>query len=70
MQALFQLQQATLAARARCGDRSIGTDVRAGLVRVVRAQWWDGGDGSVKPLTKPVPVAEAIEALNNLQPSR
>lgn len=37
MQTLIKLQQATLAARARTGDKHIATQVEAGLIDVVRS---------------------------------
>lgn len=45
MQTLIKLQQATLAARARTGDKHIATQVKAGLFDVVRAVPPESGKG-------------------------
>lgn len=59
MQDIIKLQTATLAARARTGDKALSTNVEAGQVRVVRVV----GE-TVTELTTGLTVAKAVEFLN------
>ena len=59
MQDIIKLQTATLAARARTGDKALSTNVAAGQVRVVRVV----GE-TVTELTGGLTVAKAVEFLN------
>lgn len=63
MNALFQLQQATLAARQRTGDKHIGTRIEAGRVQVVRAVPTTRGRFDVLPLSGWMTAQEAVDAI-------
>lgn len=66
---LAKLQAATLAARARTGDATIGTEVSGGLVRVVRVTYSAAGKSTVTPLTAPMSADAACAALDELKPA-
>lgn len=64
--ALFKLRDATVAAKARTGDTTLGTDVRSGQVRVVRVTYDAAGASTVAPVTGWVDFDVAISTLNAL----
>jgi hypothetical protein len=66
---VFEFQRATLAARARLNDRSIGTQVNErGLVRVVSTTYPAGRSRSdVKPLSDWLPQPEAMKFIQSMQ---
>lgn len=67
MNTLLRLQAATLAARARLNDQTIGTSVKDGLVQLERVVFVKGRKtAEVTPLSKPMPAADAIKALDAL----
>jgi len=67
MQELFDIQQATVAARQRTGDAAIATRVEAGRLQVGRATYQEGKSvGEFTPLTDWLPIKEAIRALESL----
>lgn len=65
MQALIQLQAATIAARAKTGDKHIGTQVKQGRIDVVRAVPPASGRGryTVTVLAASLPLADAVAYL-------
>ena len=69
MNALFQLQAATIAARNRTGNPHIGTQVAGGLVDVVIAVPPKAGKGryTVTVLHPRLDAASAVAALGRLQ---
>lgn len=69
MQALFKLQSATLAARAKTGDKHIGTQVKQGRIDVVRAVPPASGRGryTVTVLAASLPLADAVSYLGSMQ---
>lgn len=69
MNALAQLQTATLAARAKTGDKHIGTQVKQGRIDVVRAVPHASGRGSytVTVLAASLPLADAVAYLGTMQ---
>lgn len=69
MQALAQLQTATLAARAKTGDKHIGTQVKQGRFDVVRAVPPASGSGryTVTVLAAGLPLADAVAYLGSMQ---
>lgn len=69
MQALFQLQAATLAARVKTGDKHIGTQVANGRIDVVRAVPPASGRGryTVTVLAASLPLADAVAYLGAMQ---
>lgn len=68
--AMLLLQQATLRARQRCGDDSIGTRAHKGAVQVVRVQYDAAGSSTVSQLADCMTIAEAIEVLDELEPAK
>lgn len=65
---MFECRDATVAARARTGDRTIGTRVaQGGAIQVVRVVYpKKGGYATVTPLSEYLPAREAIAFLNAL----
>lgn len=65
---MANLQQATLEARKRTGDKSIATRVEAGRIQVVKVTYPAGGGGrsNVEPITEYMTIGEAIRALEAL----
>lgn len=59
MKNLIKLQTATIAARARTGDKSIATSVEGGMVRVESVR-----DDVVTTLTADMTVDQAVDFLN------
>lgn len=53
MPTIFDFQRATLAARQRLGDKSIGTRVNAGKIQVIRVSYpkEKRGFGSIEPIS-------------------
>lgn len=66
LQDMFTLRNATLAARQRTGDETIGTTVSAGKVQIVRVTFNAKGRSTVAPATDWLTVAEAVQALEAL----
>ena len=66
MQTLFSLQRATLAARQRLSDASIGTQVARGLVQVCRVTYPNGPRAAVKPVSGFMPAADAVVYLDRM----
>ena len=66
---MFQLQAATLAARAKTGDQHIGTQVAKGRVDVVRAVPPESGRGryTVTVLRAGLTPAQAVAHLEAMQ---
>lgn len=71
MQAVFQqlreIQAATLAARARLNDKTIGTQAKAGALQVIRVTYDAKGKATIVPVSGFVSHAEALEILNTLK---
>ena len=63
---LYKLRDATVAAKARTGDTTLGTDVRSGQVRVVRVTYNAAGASTVAPITGWIGFDAAISTLNAL----
>jgi hypothetical protein len=68
MNTLQQLVQATLDARKRAGNQDIGTQVKQGLIQVVRVTYppEKRGLAVVVPVTSVLPMVEAIRAIEAL----
>jgi hypothetical protein len=68
MVTLMDLRNATLSARERTNDRTIGTQVKAGKVQVVRVTYppGKGGRSVVTPITPFLTPEDAIRALDAL----
>lgn len=60
---IFQIRDATLACRKRNNDKSIGTSVKNGMMRVERVTYSKNGGSTVAPISKWLPVADAIDFL-------
>lgn len=67
MQAFAELQRATLDARSRLADQSIGTQVSNGKVQVVRVAYKQSGASSVTPVSAFLPMRDAVEFLQAMQ---
>jgi hypothetical protein len=63
---LADIRTATLAARQRTSDNSIGTEVSAGKIRVVRVEYDTKGKAVVTPLSGYTSAGAAIDILNAL----
>lgn len=63
----FTLQQATVAARDRLNDKTIGTRVDGGKVQVVRVTYPNGSNATVTPVSGFLQSDEAIAFLNGMQ---
>lgn len=61
------LRTATLAARARTGDNTIGVAVRRGTFQVQRITYPNGATAVIRPLTHWLDLSEAVEALNDME---
>ena len=65
---VFACQKATLAARARTGQKSIGTQVNEhGRIRVVHTTYNAKGSSTITPLTDWSTSDEAIAFLNQMK---
>lgn len=64
---LFSLQQATLAARARLNDQTIGTRVDAGKVQVVRITYPNGPNATVARVSGFLSPQAAVAFLQRMQ---
>lgn len=64
--ATLGIRQATMDARRRTGDGSIGTSVQIGYFRAERVTYKPNGASIVEPLTGWVSAAKVIEFLNAL----
>lgn len=65
-EAMMQLQQATLAARLRLNDKTIGTRVHSGTVQVIRVTYNARGISTVTPVSAYLPVAGAVAFLDQM----
>lgn len=61
------IQAATLAARERTGDKTIGTRVKQGRFQIVRVKYANGGKSTVTPLSDWLAGRQLVEALNALK---
>lgn len=66
MDIIFAIRRATMEARHRTGDNSIGTSADCGEIRVVRVTYGPSGVGVVQPLTGPMNADQVIEFLGTL----
>lgn len=67
MQILQQIQQATIAARTRTGDASIGTRCARGLFDVVRVTYSSTGTSTVQVVSAGLDAKSVVAHLNGLQ---
>lgn len=69
MNTLFDIQRATLAARARLADDAIGTRVDAGLVQVCRVTYPCGRHevANVEPISDFMPADQVAAYLDRMQ---
>ena len=67
MQALIQIQTATLYARERLSDNAISTQVENGKVQVTRVTYPDGANSLVEPVSGWMPVADVCGYLDSMQ---
>lgn len=63
---LRPLQTATLAARVRLNDQTIGTHVSRGLYQVIRVTYAKSGKSTVTPVSAWLPLSAVITALENM----
>ena len=63
---LFALRNATLDARVRMQDNTIGTRVEAGKLQLIRVTYDRRGVSTVAPFSGWMPMADAVAALNAL----
>ena len=68
MTTFADIQRATIAARDRTGGRLIGTEVKAGRIRVVSVQYPSGKRGLavVTPLSEFLAAAEVVHAIDRI----
>ena len=67
MQAIFEIQAATNAARSRLNDGSLATRVEAGKIQVVRVTYPDGSKSVVTPVSDWMPIADVCQYLQTIQ---
>jgi hypothetical protein len=67
MQELLKIRAATLAARQRLADNTLGTHVEAGRIQVIRVTYPNGRDGVVDPVSDWMPVADVCDYLAALK---
>lgn len=67
MRVLTEIRKATLSARARTGDKAIGTTVSAGRFQVRRVTYSKNGCSTVEPISDFLPFADCIHFLNSLE---
>lgn len=65
---LFKLQQAVLAARERCSDSRLGTQLRKGKLQVVRVFFSPNGLPTVLPVSDWLEPEAAVAYIHALQP--
>lgn len=63
MQLLNEIRTATLAARNRLKDETIGTQVKAGKLQVMRVTYDAKGKSTITPVTDFISFADAIATL-------
>lgn len=63
---MIPLQRATLDARKRLNDKSIGTHVQAGRLQIVRVTYNEKGRSTVTPVSGWLTMTEVIGALDAL----
>lgn len=68
MPKLYDLQHATLAARVRCNDHSIGTRATNGRFDIIRVTYNAKGRSTVTPLHFGLTLRQAIVVLNTMKP--
>lgn len=66
MQTMRAIQSATVAARCRLNDQTIGTRVDNGRVQVVRVVYDGSGNSDVTPVSEWMPVSEAAAYIATL----
>ena len=66
MTSIADLQAATLAARQRTGDRTIGANVAKGRYRIVRVSYPKGPRAHVEHVAGPFSLREAVAFLNSM----
>lgn len=66
IQALAAIQKATLAARKRTGDRSIGTRVKSGRLQVVRVTYDGKGKATVTPCSEWMAADQLVAVIDAL----
>lgn len=64
---LFAIRNATLDARIRMQDESIGTRVECGELQIIRVTYDGRGISTVTPASDWVPVAEAVGLINAME---
>lgn len=67
LQAFAPIQRATLEARARLGDKSIGTTIKQGRLQVVRVTYNAKGRSTVVPVSDWLAMPDAVKFLDALQ---
>ena len=67
MQALIQIQAATLAARQRLNDKTIATQAESGQIQVTRVTYPNGSTAKVVPVSGWMPTADVCGYLNAMQ---
>lgn len=67
MTTLTDIRNATLSARARTGDKSIGTRIDRGLIQVVRVTYEKSGRSKVAPVSEFMSADAAVAFLEKLQ---
>jgi hypothetical protein len=60
---LTEIRNATQAARARLNDKTIGTQVKAGKLQVMRVTYDAKGKSTITPVTDFIPFSDAIATL-------
>ena len=64
---MIELQSATVAARKRLADPSIGTRVSDGAIQVVRVRFNGKGGSTVEPVSGPLSPQAAVRFLQAMQ---
>jgi hypothetical protein len=68
MQTMLAIQKATVGAKSRTGDQTLGTRVDKGRLQVVRVIKHTKGPGcDVLPVTEFLPIPDAIAYLESMQ---
>lgn len=66
MTTFLQMQTATLDARKRLGDKTIGTCIKQGRIQVVKVTYPKGEKSVVTPVSDWMPVSEVCGFLDGL----
>ena len=67
LQTMAAIQKATNDARARLNDKTISTQVKAGMVQVTRVTYDGSGKSTVKPASHFMSPADVISYLDGMQ---